>query len=148
MEEYSLTEEAIGDLCTESSFERGYEYFNESAVLWVTRRGSQLFGEVQGSEYDPYGVCVTFNGAELIAADCTCPYDWGGYCKHIVATLLTCLLDSESVLERPPLSESLSVLSRDQLQGLVVELSEQFPRLTNLIDSLLLDLEPTSPAIG
>ena len=103
MEEYSLTEEAIGELCTESSFERGYEYFNESAVLWVTRRGSQLFGEVQGSEYDPYGVCVTFNGAELIAADCTCPYDWGGYCKHIVATLLTCLHDSDSVLERPPL---------------------------------------------
>ncbi|MCS7282247.1 MAG: SWIM zinc finger family protein [Anaerolineae bacterium] len=30
-------------------------------------------------------------GGDIVAAECTCPYDWGGDCKHIIATLL-CLV--------------------------------------------------------
>ncbi|MBD2305029.1 SWIM zinc finger family protein [Chroococcidiopsis sp. FACHB-1243] len=24
----------------------------------------------------------------IVSADCTCPYDWGGLCKHQIAVLL------------------------------------------------------------
>ena len=133
------TEEIIRQYCTDSSFERGYEYFQDDAVLWVIQRGSQLFSEVQGSECHPYGVCIALEGCAAVEAECTCPYDWGGYCKHIVATLLTCIHDKESVSERPTIAATLSKLSREELQGLLLELSKKRPDLTNFIESLALD---------
>jgi uncharacterized Zn finger protein len=133
------TEEIIGQYCTEGSIERGYEYFQDDAVLWVVQRGSKLFSEVQGSECHPYCVCVTLEGCHTFKAHCTCPYDWGGYCKHVVATLLVCIHDQERVSERPTIAATLAEFSREQLQGLVLELSEQRPDLTNLIESLALD---------
>jgi len=33
---------------------------------------------------------------------CTCHYDWGGYCKHIVAVLLTFIRDRAEIADRPP----------------------------------------------
>lgn len=41
--------------------------------------------KVQGSQL--YEVRLELDEPDFDAV-CTCPYDWGGYCKHIVATLL------------------------------------------------------------
>ena len=41
-----------------------------------------------GSQFAPYGVRVDFDEAGIIDATCSCPYDWDGLCKHIVAALL------------------------------------------------------------
>ena len=106
---------------------------------WVIQRGSQLFSEVQGSECHPYGVCIALEGYHAVKAECTCPYDWGGYCKHIVATLLTCMHDEESVSERPTIAATLGKLSREELEGPLLELSKKRPDLTNFIESLALD---------
>jgi uncharacterized Zn finger protein len=43
---------------------------------------------VAGSEFAPYEVSVTFDEAGITEAACGCPYEWDGWCKHIVATLL------------------------------------------------------------
>ncbi len=79
------TIEKIRALCTESSFQRGAEYFHEGLVSDLEQSGNQITAVVSGtSEYE-----VTINlDAENIQAYCTCPYDWGGYCKHIVAALM------------------------------------------------------------
>ena len=138
MSDFELTEEAIGQYCTETSFKRGYEYSIGDAVLGVTQRGNQLFSEVQGGEYAPYGVCVTLEGDQPADAICTCPYDWGGYCKHIVATLLCFVHDSDSVSQRPSVAEMVDPLDREQLQSLVVELSRRCPGSIDLIETLAL----------
>jgi uncharacterized Zn finger protein len=143
MSGFELTEEAIGQYCTETSFKRGYEYSIGDAVLGVTQRGNQLFSEVQGSEYEPYGVRVTLEGDQPADAICTCPYDWGGYCKHIVATLLCFVHDRDNVAQRPAISEIVAGLGREQFQALIVELSQQVPEIIDLIEELALD--PRAP---
>jgi len=78
------TIEQIRKLCTESSFERGIEYFRESAVRDLEQFGNRITSIVAGTS--DYEVTMRMD-KEDIEASCTCPYDWGGYCKHIVATL-------------------------------------------------------------
>lgn len=47
--------------------------------------GDRVTAKVQGSQL--YEVRLDLNRDDF-GARCSCPYDWGGYCKHIVATLL------------------------------------------------------------
>jgi len=51
------------------------------------RSGQTLTARVRGAGQYDYDVEISVepNG---ISASCTCPYDWGGYCKHIGAVLL------------------------------------------------------------
>ncbi|MEA3342174.1 MAG: helicase-associated domain-containing protein [Chloroflexota bacterium] len=49
------------------------------------RSGHTLTAQVRGSRLYEVEIDVTPDG---ISALCSCPYDWGGYCKHIGALLL------------------------------------------------------------
>lgn len=40
----------------------------------------------QGSHQEPYTIEV-FQNIKTIVTTCTCPYDWGGICKHQVAAI-------------------------------------------------------------
>jgi uncharacterized Zn finger protein len=97
-------------------------------------RGQELRAEVAGSQFAPYGVRVDFDAAGIIDATCSCPYEWGGLCKHIVAALLAYSHDPESVRELPELEESLSGLDREELKDLVLKLAERYPSLGEVID--------------
>jgi hypothetical protein len=79
-----LTVEKIRSLCTEDSFKRGLKYFEEGRVKQVDFFGDTITAVVQGAEN--YRVTIRVN--EDIEGRCSCPYDWGGYCKHVVATLI------------------------------------------------------------
>ena len=128
-----LNEELILTKVTEKSFQRGEEYFDMGMVESVVQRGSRLFAEVLGSEEDPYNVGVYLQEDEF-SASCTCPYDWGGYCKHIVAVLLTWIHDRELVAVRPSIEDLLSKLDADKLRNLVLLMVESDPRLSETVD--------------
>ncbi|HEV2132607.1 MAG TPA: SWIM zinc finger family protein, partial [Longimicrobiaceae bacterium] len=89
----------------------------------------------------PYRVSIRMGGAGegVLQADCTCPYgvEWGGWCKHIVATLLAAVREPDTVEEQPPLDSLLENLHRDQLQSLLVELTARQPELYDVVVSLL-----------
>ncbi|MFD0463370.1 SWIM zinc finger domain-containing protein [Microvirga aerilata] len=87
-------------------FERGREYWHHGAVSALVRRGDELTAEVEGSESVPYRVTIRLHDGGIAKASCTCPYDWGGCCKHIVATLLAWADDPDAVMERPPCGSS------------------------------------------
>ncbi|MFQ5433607.1 MAG: SWIM zinc finger domain-containing protein [Anaerolineae bacterium] len=53
--------------------------------------------EIEGSSYEPYQVQITLNDAGIETTFCSCPYDWGGICKHLVATLLVLIHDGEKI---------------------------------------------------
>ena len=131
----TITESLIQRRASDSSFERGYHYYEGDAVLGLTRRGHQLHASVEGSDYLPYEVTITLTESGIEHASCTCPYDWGGDCKHIVATLLSYVHAEDDILELPPIEELLAELSRDQLQALLVKLVEQQPKLTLFIQN-------------
>ncbi|MFO7640607.1 MAG: SWIM zinc finger family protein, partial [Candidatus Competibacteraceae bacterium] len=85
-----LNETTLRRQATAKSFERGEDYYQCGAVGRPQRRGNTLQAEVEGSEVEPYVVCLTFDDSGVTDADCSCPYDYGGWCKHIVATALAC----------------------------------------------------------
>ncbi len=120
------------------SFRRGQEYYRQGSVTSLLRRGRELRAEVAGSQFAPYDVRVVFDEAGIIeASSCSCPYDWGGLCKHIVAALLSCVHEPESVRELPALEEVLAKLEREELEDLLLKLAERDPSLTEIIEGEL-----------
>lgn len=129
-----LTEEDLEQYVFGPSLERGYDYYEQSRVLRVVRRGNRLRAEVAGSQYEPYGVTVDLNESGLVTAFCSCPYDWGGYCKHIVAVLLTYIHSPEEIIQRPELDTLLADLDRDRLRDLLTSLVHVQPDLLDFIE--------------
>lgn len=113
-----LTLEDIRNLCTESSFERGIEYFKMGKVISLEEVDDKITAIVQG-EYD-YQVTI-YKENNRITADCTCPYDWGGYCKHIIATLIASFMNGEEKIIKKSKTENkseviLNSLSLDEIK--------------------------------
>src|SRR5215210_3792709 len=112
-----ITEKLVRKLASGETLQRGREYFQRGAVVGLTRRGDRLLAQVEGSSYEPYRVDITLDAGGIASAECTCPYEWGGACKHIVAVLLAYINQPEQVEERLPLDTLLADLSSEQLRG-------------------------------
>ena len=139
-----LNETTLRRQATPQSFERGEDYYQSGAVGRLQQRGNTLQAEVEGSEVEPYVVCLTFDDSGVTDADCSCPYDYGGWCKHIVATALACLREPESIEERPTLEALLEHLDLPQTRDLIQELIAEQPRLMEIVDDYVQRLvEPT-----
>jgi uncharacterized Zn finger protein len=119
----NLTEAQIRQYAAHETFQRGREYYQQGAVLSLVRRGAILQAEVEGSLARPYQVRCTFTPPGQITATCNCPYEWGGWCKHIVAALLACLKAPETIEERPTLESTLEKLKREDLLAILLKLS-------------------------
>jgi uncharacterized Zn finger protein len=124
----NLTEAIIRQQASADSYLHGRAYYEQGAVLRVVRRGQQVQAEVEGSQYEPYRVQITDDAGGIA-------YDWGGWCKHIVATLLACMHDPEQIDERPSLQTLLAGLDGEQLQALLLRLVELQPELADVIEA-------------
>ena len=113
---------------------RGREYHRQGAVASLVLRGDALEAEVEGSEPEPYAVHAVIGACDITSATCTCPYDFGGWCKHILAALLAYLDDPAEVERRPGAEELLSALGRDQLQAVLLGLLRHDPALTGAVE--------------
>jgi tetratricopeptide (TPR) repeat protein len=80
-----ITEDKIRDLASRSSYYKGCAYFEAGSVVKIWVKRDSFFAHVQGGEL--YTVTITEKNRKLTTT-CTCPYDWGGVCKHIVAVML------------------------------------------------------------
>lgn len=140
-----LDEATIRHNATVKSVERGQAYYRDGAVVDLTKRGTTLQARVEGNEVKPYDVHLTFDDGGLTSADCSCAYRFGGWCKHIVATLLECLHRSDTIEERPALERLLDGLDHEQTRRLVQELVRGQPTLIEAVDryvSLIADSTP------
>ncbi|WP_196525132.1 SWIM zinc finger family protein [Nostoc commune] len=116
------------------SFQRGEAYYEAGAVNTVTQRGDLLQADVAGNEAKPYHVNLSFDSSGLTSANCTCAYNFDGWCKHIVATMLVCARNPENIEQRPTLEELLNRLDYFQTQRLLQELVTKYPPLIEAID--------------
>lgn len=128
-----LTESDIRRTCTEQSFERGVDYYERGAIIQPTRQGHTLRAECEGSQWEPYHVEVELDAQGIAHATCTCPYDWGGYCKHIVALLLTWVHEPDAFLVLEETDKLLARMSKDELIELIQEILERHPDLHTFI---------------
>lgn len=137
----SISEAMIRQHASDQSFNRGEHYVSEGAVSSLMVRGQTLHAEVWGSQYEPYEVRVDFDAGGITSAWCSCPYDWGGWCKHIVATLLTVMEESEQLETRPTPDKLLADLGEDDLRGLLLDLVKQYPNLIDIIEGQVADIQ-------
>jgi uncharacterized Zn finger protein len=140
-----FSEAAIRQQATAQSFQRGEDYYLEGRVVSLVQRGDALQAEVEGSQYRPYRVRVHFDQGGITEATCSCPYDWGGWCKHVVAALLACLHEPEVIETRPALEELLAGLDCDQSQGVLLHLAAHDPDVADAIESQVALLQVASP---
>lgn len=132
----TVSEEAIRARASQQSFGRGHDYFYSNNVLNVVWRDGQLTAEVQGSSWEPYIVQVWFEGDEIHYAHCTCPYDWGGDCKHIIAALLFFVHRPEAIEKRKSIADLLAPLDREQLVDVILDLVGEHPAIIDLLETL------------
>jgi uncharacterized Zn finger protein len=135
-----ITRGMIREHTSAQSFERGSQYSRDGSVLGLVLRGRHLSAEVAGSQYEPYQVEIDFDDAGITLTFCSCPYDWGGWCKHIVAVLLNVIEAPEIIDERPPLEALIADLDREQLQEILLQLAEGNAPLVDRIESYVAGL--------
>jgi uncharacterized Zn finger protein len=125
----------IRNLATRSSYERGQEYYQSGAIQNPVRRDDRLEAECEGSHYEPYRVYVRLGGSQgVLQAGCTCEYSFEGYCKHIVALLLTWLHKSEAFAAREAPTAILAKYSKESLIEIVGHMLARHPDLHDLLD--------------
>ncbi|MDZ7963143.1 MAG: SWIM zinc finger domain-containing protein [Aulosira sp. DedQUE10] len=129
-----LSEFTVRRNANAKSFQRGEAYYEANAVMSLTQRGNLLQAEVEGNENNLHQVRLGFNRDGLTFVKCTCPYNTDGWCKHIVATMLVCLRQPESIEEHPTLEELLNRLDHRQTQRLLQGLVAEYPKLIEAID--------------
>jgi uncharacterized Zn finger protein len=126
-----INESVIRQNASDKSFERGKEYARSQAVRDLVLRDQTLQASVAGSTY--YRVSIDFSDRGIQSATCYCPYDFGGWCKHIVAVLLVGMEQSQ-IEERPSLAKMLERLDLEQTRQILHNLSAKSPDLVDLID--------------
>ncbi len=131
----TLSETIIRGRTSGESFHRGQQYYKQGSVISLLQRDNLIQAEVEGSQYAPYRVRILFEDGIVTDATCTCAYDYGGWCKHIVATALVCIHEPGRIEERPTLNELLADLSHEQLRQVLVNLVKQNPDLTDVIET-------------
>jgi uncharacterized Zn finger protein len=124
-----LTESMIQALASPESFQRGRAYYEGGAIFNAAIQGDVLLGECEGSSAPSYQMRVQLDSAGIREAKCTCPYDWGGACKHIVALLLAYLHGRKQFAVRAQPAEVLADLDRDELVALLDKLLKEQPDL-------------------
>ena len=146
MAKIPLSLESIRQETTTKSFQRGESYYHDDAVMSLFMRGQNLEAKVSGSEYDGYRVTVKLEDNHITSAYCTCPYDYGGWCKHIVATLLAYLHKPNSIEKRLTLEQLLDGLDAEQSRQLVQFLAEDNPELIDQVERFISRIKPVAIA--
>lgn len=84
-----LTIQAIQQLSSPSTYQRGQQYYQQGRINALTHQGQHYHARVKGS----YTYKVALNPDNHADVRCSCPafYDYDGWCKHLVAVGLAVL---------------------------------------------------------
>jgi uncharacterized Zn finger protein len=145
---YILKEEDVERLATEQSFDKGWDYYRSGAIIEPIRQGNTIRAYCEGSQYEPYRVSATMGDKGIIETDCSCPYDWGGICKHIVALLLMWIHEPEAFEVIQPVEKLLTEYTKEDLLELIQKMLEQEPELVRLIELSAPHVRSTPVDIG
>ena len=142
-----LTPHHIRCRCTEQSFQRGLEYFHDSAIGNPVLQDWTLAATCQGSTPKPYRTAVELMPTEIVSTRCSCPYDGDGDCKHIVALLLTYIEAPETICHVRDLLATLAGKPKASLLHVISELLKRAPELAPIARTVT-DISDTPPHPG
>lgn len=90
--------------------------------------------QCEGSSAPSYRLRAELDEGGVRSASCTCPYDWGGDCKHVVALLLMYIHQSDEFSEQKNVNELLAGMEKDALIALILRLVERDPDLYDVLE--------------
>jgi uncharacterized Zn finger protein len=125
-----LSEADIRARCDEKVYQRGLSYWRGGAVQHPRVSGTRLEARIQGTT--SYRTWAEMRGKQLITG-CSCPYDWGGDCKHIAALLLAWVHAPETFTRVEEVSKLLEKLSKEKLIALLLEVFDIYPDLPDML---------------
>lgn len=129
MQPPQLTPNQIQERCTEKSYVRGLDYFHAGSIDNATLHGYTLSATCEGTDIDPYHVTVELMPTGIASTYCSCPYDWGGDCKHIVALLLIYVEEPDAIYSLDTLFAVLAEKPKSSLLQVISELLKRAPEL-------------------
>lgn len=120
----NLTQADIKQVVNNKSLKRARGYVDK--VRGAVRNGRTLRAEVGKSRMYQVEIDVLDGG---IAAVCSCPYDWGGYCKHIGALLLKWMEQPGSfVIEMPSSTDPKAIIETFAVDAPKTSVPHEKPR--------------------
>jgi uncharacterized Zn finger protein len=125
----NITESILKSLSTAESYARGSELYLSDAIFDTFRQGNVFTGKCEGTSAPFYQLRVTVDESGIQEAICTCPYDWGGLCKHVIALMLTYIHDSDAFIEHKRVEELLNNLDKESLVRLIGKMVDKDPDL-------------------
>ena len=128
-----LTLDQIQERCTKQVFSRGEGYFHNEAIENAIFHDWTLSANCYGSEDTPYRVSVELTPTGIADTECSCPYDWGGDCKHIVALLLTYIHEIDEIRSVEPILTAIAEKPRATLLRIISELLKREPTLVPIV---------------
>jgi uncharacterized Zn finger protein len=132
-----LTETILKSLSSPESFTRGHDLYQSGAVFDTFRQGDILIGKCEGSSAPSYQIHVQLDEGGIQEASCTCPYEWGSYCKHIVALILTYMHNPDAFIEQKNINELLGQLDKDDLVHLITKMVDKNPGLYSWLQTAI-----------
>jgi uncharacterized Zn finger protein len=134
-----LTEKQIHERASDKSFRKGQDYYGPGAIYNPARQSTPggvvtLTAQCEGSSAPSYQLHVELDDDGVRSASCTCPYDWGGDCKHIVALLLMYIHEPDGFSEQKSVSELLEGMEKAALVALILRLVERDPDLYDALE--------------
>jgi uncharacterized Zn finger protein len=124
-----ITEASVRSFATTESFARGYKLFQSGAVYDTFRQENVITGKCEGNSAPYYHIRVRIDEGGIHESSCTCPYDWGGICKHIIALALTYIHNPDAFNEQKRVDELLAGLDKKSLVSLIDQLITEKPEL-------------------
>lgn len=117
-----------------SSYEKGKEYFEDGCVEKIWKDEDEYKAIVKGTQ--SYHVSLRFTDEEL-KYDCTCPYELGGACKHVIASILAFASDknfaaksySEKDKNNKVIKKLLAKVAESQLKLFLGDILNKQPQL-------------------
>src|SRR2546422_95848 len=132
-----LSESMIRAAATLQSFERGLDYYQHGAISNSAVLDSVLIGDCEGTQAPYYRVQVELDEAGIPSHACSCPYEYGGLCKHAVALLLTYVHHPKQFVVRQEPAVLLAELDRKALIVLLTRLVRERPELYLAVEAAI-----------
>lgn len=125
----NITDAVLQSISSPESYARGSKLFQAGAVYDTFRQEKVITGKCEGSSAPYYQVRVKIDEGGIQESSCTCSYDWGGACKHIIALVLTYIHHPDAFNEQKRIDDLLADFDKQSLVCLIDKLVTENPEL-------------------
>ena len=123
-------------------YDRGKDYARRGAVFDGRREAqasaggprAKLTAKCEGSSANYYRTEAVVAGGRVESADCTCPVGEDGFCKHVVALLLTWRKSPDDFVETEDPRAALARRTKAELIDLIAAMLARQPDLRSLLE--------------